>query len=125
MNFYDSLTYVWAFGRIYGLNYFTNNQNVLKITNNSFMASLIPGISFILLSLFGMHILIPDKSDYQLYSVTSVILVVEQIGIVMQFMNCFVIFVVSYIHRKGVMKFYETVYRLDDNLLNKVGINLN
>lgn len=94
MNFYDSLTYVWAFGRIYGLNYFTNNQNVLKITNNSFMASLIPGISFILLSLFGMHILIPDKSDYQLYSVTSVILVVEQIGIVMQFMNCFVIFVV-------------------------------
>lgn len=118
MNFYNSLTYVWSYGRIYGLYYFTNHQNELKITNKS----LIPGICFILLTLYGYHIIIPDERDY--HGIQNIFIIVAQVGTSVQFLNCFVIFIMSFIHRKGILQFYERVNELDDILFNKLDIIL-
>lgn len=123
MNFYDSLTYIWGFGRLYGLNYFTNHKNELKITNISFIRSLIPGISFILISLIGLFIIRPNESEYQVFG-RDVMYVVGRIGVIVQFTACIIIFVTSFTHRKDLMKFYEAVYELDNILLNNLEINL-
>lgn len=123
MNFYDSLTYVWNFGRIYGFNYFTNQQNELKVTKTSFITSLIPGTCFVLLTLYGNYVLTPEGNE--LYGIDIVFLVIQQIGIVLQFLNCAMGFIMSFIHRKGVIKFYESIYEVDDILMNKLKINMN
>lgn len=122
MNFYDSLTFMWNFERFYGLNYLTNNQNELRITNMSFIRSLIPGICFVILTIFGIHIVQPDENSH--YEIGSIILIVGQIGMLVQFMNCAVIIIMSFIHRKGVIKLYEKIYGLDEVFLNKLEINL-
>lgn len=124
MNFYDSLTYNWAFARLYGLNYFTNHQNELKITNISLIRSLIPGLGFIIFFSIGMLIIRPDESDYNATGVDNIIYVVGQIGIVVQFSTCTIIFIASFTHRKDLIKFYETVFKLDDILLNELKISL-
>lgn len=47
-----------------------------------------------------------------------------EIGIVCQFMNCVVILIMSFIHRKTVIKLYEKIYALDEILLTKLEIYL-
>lgn len=124
MNFYDSLTCNWVFGRFYGLNYFTNHQNELKITTLSLIRSLIPGLSFIGILLIGLFNLRPEESDYQATHVDNVVYVVGRIGILVQFTTCLIIFVASFVHRKDLIHFYETVYGFDSILLNKLRVNL-
>lgn len=125
MNFYDSLSNIWNFERLYGINYLTYQQNELKITYNSFIRSLIPGICFVILTFFGMYIYIPEESDYKLNGIGSIILAVGQIEIIVQFMNCAVVFILSFIHRKRSIKLYEKINALDEILLNKLEIYLN
>lgn len=125
MNFYDSLTYNWGFERLYGLNYFTNHHNELKITTFSFIRSLIPGISFIGIFFFGILNLRVEETDYQASHVDNVVYVVGRLGIVVQFTTCLIIFLASFVHRKDLIKFYETVYGFDSILSKKLRINLN
>lgn len=124
MNFYDSLIYVWCFERLYGLNYLTNQQNELKITNNSFIRSLIPGTFFVILTFFGIYIYIPEENDSKLNGIGSIILVVGQIEIIVQYMNCSLMFILSFIHRKKTLRLYEKINELDEILLNKLEIYL-
>lgn len=121
MNFYDSQIYIWSLGRFFGLYYFTNHQNELKITNNSVISALVPGICLVLITIYGIANLIPDEKE--VLGIGTIFLVVSQIGIMMQFMNCVVIFIMSFIHRKGVMIFFKKINELDDILIKKLKIN--
>lgn len=125
MNLYDSLSIIWPYGRIFGLYYFRNHQNQLKITTNSIILAIIPGILFLLFTIIGILNLVPDESDIELIGIEFIFLLVSQIGIVVQLMNCLVIFIMSFIHRKGVLMFYQNVNELDDILIKKLRINLN
>lgn len=124
MNFYDSLSFNWSFSRFYGLNYFTNDHNKLKITKKSFTKAIIPGISFILLSFVGMFTVRAEQSDYQSFGITSLLFVVGQLGVFVQFTNGLIIMIVACLNRKGLLTFYETVFELDDILVNQLKIEL-
>lgn len=124
MNFYDSLEFNWSFARFYGLNYFTNQQKHLKITTKSFITAIIPGIIFILASIIGINIVRPDESDYQSFDIGSILFIVGQIGVFVQFTNGVLILLIAFFHRKELIQFYEKVYELDDVLQNKLEINL-
>lgn len=125
MNFYDSLIYIWSFGRFYGLFYFTNHKNELKITNSSVISALIPGICVVIIAIYGTFNIVLDDSEFQVIGgIGSIFLVVSQIGVMMQLINCVVIFITSFIHRKGVMVFYKKINELDGILKNKLKLNL-
>lgn len=124
MNFYDSLSFNWSFARFYGLNYFTNHQNKLQITRKSFIKGIIPGISFVLSSIIGLYTVRMKETNNQSFDIGSILLIVGQIGIVVQFTNGAVILLLAFFRRKELIKFYETVYKLDDVLVNKLEINL-
>lgn len=124
MNFYDSLTFNWSFSRFYGLNFFTYEHNELKITTKSFIKALIPGIILILLSFVGIFTIRADENDYQSFGLSSLLFVVGQIGVFVQFMNGVIIMIMAYVNRKGLITFYETVFELDDILVNKLKMNL-
>lgn len=124
MDFYDSLTYLWNFERFYGLNYLTNIENELKITTFSLIRALIPGTCYVLLTFLGMNIVRFEESDIKLYGIGSIIYIVGQIGIVCQYTNCAIIFIMSFIHRKRVIKLYEKIFALDQILITKLEIYL-
>lgn len=125
MNFYDSLTFNWSFATFYGINYFTNHQNELKITTKSFIKGIIPGISFVLLSIIGMYLVRPEETDYQSFDIGSILFIVGQIGVFVQFTNGVIILMVAFFKRKELIKLYETLYELDDVLINTLDIKLN
>lgn len=125
MNFYDSLEFSWSFARFYGLNYFTNHQTILKITTKSFITAIIPGISFILTSIIGIHVVRPEETDYQSFDIGSILFIVGQIGVFVQFTNGLLIIMIAFFQRKELIQFYKTVYELDDVLQNKLEINMN
>lgn len=124
MNFYDSLAFIWSFAKFYGLNYFTNHKNELKITTKSFITAIIPGISFFLLSIIGIYAIRPEETDYQSVGINTILYIVGQIGVFVQFTNGIIIIIMAFFHRKELIKFYETVYGLDDVLINKLEIKL-
>lgn len=125
MNFYDSQSLVWPIGRFFGLYYFKNHQNELKITNYSVILALIPGVCFLLLAIIGILNLVPDEGDMEVFGIGFIFLLVSRIGIVVQLMNCVVIFTMSFVHRNGVLMFYQNINELDGILINKLKIKLN
>lgn len=125
MNFYDSLTNNWSFGRFYGLNYFTTHQNHLKITTKTFLRSLIPGFSLVLITLIGGYCIRPDEADFQSFGIGSIMFVVGQIEVIVQFTNSIIIEVMAFTHRKELIQFFEMIYELDDILEKKLQIHLN
>lgn len=122
MNFYDSLTYIWSFGKFFGINYLISHNNDLKITNKSLLTIII----FIILSTFGVCILEPEVEDYKFISSTgSILYIVIQFGLILQFGNTIFILVNSLIQRKHILKFYKTVFDLDYVLQNSFRVDLN
>lgn len=122
MNFYESLTFIWSFGNFFGVNYQISHNNELKISNKS----LLIGILFILLSIIGVFIVQPEEDDYKfITSTTSILYIVIQFGLVLQYGNTIFILVISFIQRKQMLKFYKTVFELDIVLQNSLRVNHN
>lgn len=122
MNFYDSLTYIWSFGQFFGVNYIISHNNELKITNKSLLAVLI----FILLSIIGVFIIQPEEDDYKFITgTTSILYIVIQLGLILQYGNTIFILVISLIQRKKLLNFYKTVFELDFLLENSLRVNHN
>lgn len=110
MNFYDSLTILWSFGKFFGVNFLIHHNNELKLTNKS----LLTVITFALLSIIGVFIVQPEEDDYKfISSSTSILYIVIQLGLVLQYGNTIFILVMSFIQRKQILRFYKTVYDLD------------
>lgn len=128
MKFYESNSYIWFLGRIFGLFYFTNNQNTLKITTKSLLLSLLPGCVFILVLIFASFTVQATEDDFAETfgsNSTTVLLVVSIFGIISQFGNCIVIMIVSYNKREKILHFYKTVNKLDAILEKKLNIYFN
>lgn len=125
MNFYESSSYIWFLGRLYGLFYFTHNQNVLKITIKSLFLSLIPGCVFVVVLIFAIFTV--HASEDELSAAVggkslTILVIVSAFGIISQFFNCIVILIVSFSKREKVLNFYKTIYKLDAILENKLNI---
>lgn len=126
MNFYESNSYIWFLGRLFGLYYFTNDQNVLKITRKSLLLSTLPGLVFILIiiiAIFTVHATEDELSESVGSSATIILLVVSVFGITSQFVTCVVILIVSFNKREQILNFYKTVNKLDGILENKLNIH--
>lgn len=125
MNFYESNSYIWFFGRLFGLFYFTYNQNVLKITKKSLFLSILPGcviLVVLILAFFTVRATEDELSATIGSKTNSLLVVVSVFGIVSQILNCFVIFIVSFIKREKVLNFYKTIEKLDTILKKKFNI---
>lgn len=122
MNFYDSLTYIWSFGQFFGVNYLISHNNELKFTNKSLLTVII----FLLLSIIGVFIVQPEEDDYKfISSTTSILYIVIQLGMVLQYGNTILILVISFIQRKQISKFYKNVNDLDIVLQKSLKVNHN
>lgn len=125
MNFYESNSYIWFFGRLFGLFYFTYNENVLKINRKSFILSILPGCVFVIIFIFGAFTVRASEEEISATigsRTTSLLVTVSVFGIVSQFGNCLVITIVSYNKREKVLNFYKTVDKLDTIFANKLNI---
>lgn len=122
MNFYDSLTYIWSFGQFFGINYLINHNDELKITNRS----LITGIIFISLTIIGVVIVQPEEDDVKFITgSTSILYIVIQFGLFLQFGNTIFILVISLIQRKEILRFFKTIFELDIVLQESLQVNHN
>lgn len=125
MNFYESNSYIWFFGRLFGLFYCTYNQNVLKITRKSLFLSILPGCVFLAVLIIAIFTLRASEDEITATigsKISSLLVVVSVFGITSQIVNCFVIFIVSYNKREKVLNFYKTVDKLDIIFKNKLNI---